>query len=184
MFAYLVWQQIICYSTRYNRQHPWDLTLQGLAAALLKCLACIAFRLESQRGISKHNPSHQLDLLVRKHYNCQGFLSTISSLPRFIPCKGFMTLCPHLLKSKSIFLHTHAIAYLTLTFNPVTLKLGQLKRPNNIIDKLKYHKDPIISSWFKAQTIFLCNCIYDLNLWLGDLDLVSPSRLYQCRPYA
>ena len=42
-------------------------------------------------------------------------------------------------------------AYVTLTFDLVTLTLGQLYRPININNICEYHQDPSIRSWFIGE---------------------------------
>ena len=48
----------------------------------------------------------------------------------------------------------------TLTFDLVTLSLGQLVRLINIHNICEYHQDPSIRSWLIAETIILHKHIY------------------------
>ena len=51
--------------------------------------------------------------------------------------------------SQNYFFHINA--YMTLTFDLVTLTLGQLQRLININNICKYHQDPSIRPWFIGQ---------------------------------
>ena len=84
----------------------------------------------------------------------------------------------HELQSKQFF---YKLAYLTLTFDLVTLTLGQLLHLIDINHVCKYHLYLIISSWYIVKTSFSQNCIFDLDLWPCDLDLRSTltSHWYQ-----
>ena len=75
----------------------------------------------------------------------------------------------------------YKLAYLTLTFDLVTLTLGQLLHLIDINHMCKYHLYLIIGSWYIVKTRFSQNCIFDLDLWPCDLDLRSTltSHWYQ-----
>ena len=77
----------------------------------------------------------------------------------------------------------YKLAYLTWTFDLVTLILGQLQHLVDINYMFKYHRYPIIGSWYIVETSFLQNCIFDLDLWPCDLDLRSTLTSHWYQPY-
>ena len=77
----------------------------------------------------------------------------------------------------------YKISFLTLTFDPVTLTLGQLQHLIYINHVCKYHLYLIIGSWYIVKTRFSQNCIFDLDLWPCDLDLRSTLKSYWYQSY-
>ena len=74
-------------------------------------------------------------------------------------------------------------ACLTLTFDLVTLTLGQLSLLININQAYEFHQDLIFCSCFIGKPNFLHNCVFDLDLWPCDLDLVSTFGSHQYLSY-
>ena len=86
----------------------------------------------------------------------------------------------HELQSKQFF---YKLGYLTLTFDLVTLTLGQLLHLIDINHVCKYHLYLIIGSWYIVKIRFSQNCIFDLDLWPCDLDLRSTLKSYWYQSY-
>ena len=79
--------------------------------------------------------------------------------------------------------HFYTIAYLTLTFDLLTLTLCHLQRFIYMYPMHKFDEDPIIRLWFIAQTFFSHNFIFDHDLWPCDLDLRSTSKSHKYQSY-
>ena len=77
-------------------------------------------------------------------YNCQstGKQNIIINTYLSVDCKS----------SLQVF---YVIAYLTLTFDPVTLTLCQIKCLIKIYHMCQYHQDPTICSWFIEEKVWV-----------------------------
>ena len=92
-------------------------------------------------------------------------------------------MCNHWLMIYSPNTFFYKIAYLTLTFDLVTLTFGQHQHLINTYHVYKHHWYPIIGSWYIVKTSFSQNCIFDLDLWPCDLDLRSTLTSHWYQPY-
>ena len=108
-------------------------------------------------------------------------LWSTSTSQQYLSCVCASSMCNHWLMIYSQNTYFHKIAYLTLTFDLVTLTFGQHQHLINTYHMYKYHSYPIIGSWYIVKTSFSQNCIFDLDLWPCDLDLRSTltSHWYQ-----
>ena len=114
---------------------------------------------------------------------CDLDLWSTSTSQQYLSCVYASLMCNHWFMTYSQTRFFYKIAYLTLTFDLVTLTLGQLQHLIDINPMYDFDQDPFICSWYIVKTSFLQNRIYDLDLWPCDLDLRSTLTSHWYQPY-